>query len=69
MPQNSQHTIRQTLPKHFSQFRSVITEEVRWLLFTKALGKKLKFETDRKHIYQHLLKIIPIEIIKVDKQP
>ena len=42
MPQNPQHTIIQTSLKHYNQFRSIITEALRWLQITKYKGNKLK---------------------------
>ena len=45
MPKNTQNTISQTALKHYNQFISIITEDLRWLQITVDTGKKLKVET------------------------
>ena len=48
MPQKSQNEISQTVLKHYSQFRSIITGDLRWLQITTDTGLKLKVETTLK---------------------
>ena len=48
MPQNPQSSISQTALKHYSKFRIVITEALRWVQIATDTGKKLKVETTSK---------------------
>ena len=45
MPQNLQNTISRTALKHYNEFRSIITEALRWVQMTKDTGMKLKVDT------------------------
>ena len=45
MPKSSQNTISQSAIKHYNQFRSVMTEALRWLQIATDTGIKLKVET------------------------
>ena len=45
MSQIPQNTISQTSLKHYNQFRSVITEALRWLQITTDTGMKIKVGT------------------------
>ena len=66
MPQNPQNKIGQTEPKHYNQFISVRTEDLRWLQITTDTGMKLKVETTVKERYQQLLKFVIIDLLKIE---
>ena len=68
MPQKSQNTTIQTELKHYNQFRSVITEAIRWLQITTDTGNKLKFEITVKEIDQQLLYFINIDLLNIEQQ-
>ena len=68
MPKKPQNTISKPALKHYNQFRSVITEAIIWLKINTYKGKKLKFETTVKQIYQKLLNFITIYILKIEHQ-
>ena len=52
MPQNPQKKIIQTALKQYNQFRSVITEALRWVQIITDIGMKVKVGTTVKEIYQ-----------------
>ena len=55
IPQNPQYKISQIVLKNYNQFRSVITEALRWLKITTYTGMKPKFETTVKERYQTMI--------------
>ena len=65
MPQNKQNHIIQTNLKHYNQFRSVITEALRWLQIATDTGNKLKVETTVKERDQKLLDFIKMDAVRV----
>ena len=68
MPQNPQNTISQTVLKHYNKSRSVRTEALIWLQITTDTGKKLKFETTVKEIYQQLLDFVTIDVLNIEQK-
>ena len=68
IPINLQNTISQPTLKHYNQFRSKITEAIRWLQITTDTGTKLKFKTTVKARYQQLLDFIKIYVLNIEQQ-
>ena len=68
IPINLQNIISQTTLKHYNQFRSKITEAIRWLQIATDTGKKLKFKTTVKARYQQLLDFIKIDVLNIEQQ-
>ena len=68
MPQNPQNTIIQTSLKYYNQFRSVITEALRWLQITTDTKIKLKVETKYKYKDQQLLEFTATDVLKIEQQ-
>ena len=67
MPQNP-NKICQTALKHYNQFRSVRTEDLRWLQITIYTGIKPKVETKVKERYHQLLDFITIYVFNIEQQ-
>ena len=68
MPQNSQNTISSTALKHYNKFTNERTEALIWVHMTKDIWIKSKVETSSKDIYQQLLDLITIDILKIEHQ-
>ena len=68
MPQNQQNIISKTKLKHYNQFRSVITEALRWLQITTYTGKKIKVVKEAKERDHKLFDFIAIVIIKSERK-
>ena len=68
MTQTPQNTISQTEIKHYNEFRSFITEALRWLQITTDRVNKLKVETTVKKIKQQLLDLITIDVINIEQK-
>ena len=68
MPQNLQNTISKTSLKHYNELKNVINEALIWVQMTIGTGIKSKVETSSKDIYQQLLDLITIDILKIEHQ-
>ena len=68
MPQNPQNTINQNALNNYNQFRSVITEALRWVQITTDIGMKVKVGTTVKEIHKQVLAFITISVIKIEQQ-
>ena len=68
MPQNPQNTINQNALKYYNQFRSVITEYLRWVQITTDIGMKVKVGTTVKEIHKQVLAFITIYLLNIEQQ-
>ena len=64
----STNTISQTDINNYNQFRSIITEALRWLQVSTYTRKKLNVDSTFKEKYQKLLEFITIYVVRVEQQ-